>query len=186
MEQAVVEARVEMTVALNDSLAPIIRHVGRAATVDDPVLRLIGPDRTRACWFNLLKHQSPQRLVPADWWGRGTEPTTVFDRANEPGRTVFQLLEHGEARIYKDLDKVQPPGWTNGERKGYKTFISVPVLAGKNVYGLLTIDAPAAGDLREENVPLMRLLAGILANALAICRPGSIRVPERVPARPGR
>jgi GAF domain-containing protein len=43
----------------------------------------------------------------------------------------------------------------------------VPVAAGQNAFGMLMVDALDPGGITREDVPLVRLLAGLLADALA-------------------
>ena len=49
----------------------------------------------------------------------------------------------------------------------YKSFAAVPVAAGQNAFGMLMVDALDAGGIRRADVPLIRLLGGLLAVALA-------------------
>ncbi|MGI8691322.1 MAG: hypothetical protein ACR2JK_00245 [Geodermatophilaceae bacterium] len=39
----------------------------------------------------------------------------------------------------------------------YRTFVAVPVTAGNTASGMLTIDAPNAGDLTGDDAGLLRL-----------------------------
>ncbi len=53
------------------------------------------------------------------------------------------------------------------EPQTYKSFAAVPVAAGQNAFGMLMVDALEPGGIRRTDVPLIRLLAGLLADALA-------------------
>jgi transcriptional regulator with GAF, ATPase, and Fis domain len=53
------------------------------------------------------------------------------------------------------------------ETKDYKTFISVPVATSAEIFGLLTLDALHVGDLKQEHMKQMLLLAQLLGIALA-------------------
>jgi 4-amino-4-deoxy-L-arabinose transferase-like glycosyltransferase len=87
-------ARTETRAAMNDALDPILRQLGRisserlkparkeliAATVPfvlHAASNLIGPHRSRACWFELID-DNPTRLVPAQHAGRSGSPRTNF------------------------------------------------------------------------------------------------------------
>src|SRR6266536_981745 len=47
-----------------------------------------------------------------------------------------------------------------------QSFAAVPVAAGQNAFGMLMVDTLEAGGVRRADVPLIRLLAGLLADAL--------------------
>jgi GAF domain-containing protein len=49
----------------------------------------------------------------------------------------------------------------------YKSFAAVPVAAGQNAFGMLMVDTLDKDGVRRADVPLIRLLGGLLAVALA-------------------
>jgi transcriptional regulator with GAF, ATPase, and Fis domain len=49
----------------------------------------------------------------------------------------------------------------------YKSFAAVPVAAGQNAFGMLMVDTLDKDGIRRTDVPLIRLLGGLLAVALA-------------------
>ena len=49
----------------------------------------------------------------------------------------------------------------------YKSFAAVPVAAGQNAFGMLMVDALEKDGVSRADVPLVRLLAGLAAVALA-------------------
>jgi hypothetical protein len=49
----------------------------------------------------------------------------------------------------------------------YRAFAAAPVAAGRDAFGMLMVDTLEKGGIRRANVPLIRLLAGLLAVALA-------------------
>lgn len=182
-EEARVVARTEMRMALNDALDPIVRHLGRIATAgwrDRERLRsqsvpfilnaateIIGPDRARACWF-ALEQSSPRKLVPKACVGRAGSARSTFVEGTRRGDDVLAMIEYDEDRFCPDTDEQPPPGWDPPAPHDYKTFVAVPVISGNVAYGMITLDAPAPGDLTRDDARLLRLLAGLLANALAI------------------
>ncbi len=127
---------------------------------------LIGPDRVRACWFE-LDERSPRALRPVLHEGRAGGPRTTFVEGTVAGDSVFELLTANAHRFCEDIRVDPPPGWDPTHPHDYQTFLAVPVVAGTKAYGLLTVDSLVAGDLTEGDVPLLRLLAGLLADALA-------------------
>jgi hypothetical protein len=180
--QAAETVAIDMRVAMNDALDPIVRQLGKIAVSgrrDRDELReqtvpmvlysaalLIGPDRVRACWFE-LDEGSPRALRPVLHEGRAGGPRTTFVEGTQAGDSVLELLTSNAHRFCKDVRVDPPPGWDPTHPHDYQTFLAVPVVAGTKAYGLLTVDSLVPGDLTEGDVPLLRLLAGLLADALA-------------------
>lgn len=183
-EEREIEARVETRVAVNDALDPILRLLGNLALESDEVARnqlraqtiplvlktaaeLIGPDRSRACWFKLAPGP-PLRLDPIDFAGRAGSPTTTFLTGTPDGDAAIAMVLADEDRLCADIVADPPPGWDASKDRDYRTFVSVSVIAGDTAYGMLTLDALEAGDLSREDLGLLRLMAGVLAVAQSI------------------
>ncbi len=169
-EQAAVDAAVAMRVTLNDTLDPIVRQLGRVATaasrherealqeaaipmVVDSAAHLAGSGRVPACLFRLAPG-TPRVLMPTQYSGRVDDPL-------EP------IMEGTVAGDVPDLDADDPPGWHVAAPQTYKSFAAVPVAAGQNAFGMLMVDALEKDGIKRTDVPLVRLLAGLLADALA-------------------
>jgi hypothetical protein len=181
-EQREFEARVTMAVAMNDALDPVMTLLGKLAGETDRLEReklraqavplvlatasqLIGPERTRACWFE-LETGPPLRLVPVEAAGRAGSPTTVFEHGTPAGDAAIGMVLEDEDRICEDVAVDPPPGWDPARQRDYRTFVAVAVIAGDVAFGMLTLDAPEPGDLTREDMRLLRLMAGALAVAL--------------------
>jgi GAF domain-containing protein len=182
-QQAAVDAAVAMQVTMNDALDPIVRQIGRVATaagrherealqeatvamVVDSAARLVGSGRVRACLFRFAPG-TPRMLVPAQYSGRVDDPLEPITEGPPTGDLVFGMIRHNQHLFYPDLDADPPPGWRIAVPQTYKSFAAVPVAAGQNAFGMLMVDALAADGIRRTDVPLIRLLAGLLADALA-------------------
>lgn len=178
-----VDARVATRVAINDALDPIVRLLGRiaieASKVERDKLRaqavplvlttaaqLIGPDRTRACWF-VLEAGPPKRLVPSDAVGRAGSPSSTFIEGTPAGDAALEMVLADEDCICEDIQTDPPPGWDATTTRDYRTFVSVSVIARDTAYGMLTLDALEPGELTIDDMKLLRLMAGTLAAALA-------------------
>lgn len=189
--QAAEIVAVDMRVAMNDALDPIVRQLGRIAVAGSRRERdelreqtipmvlysaslLIGPERVRACWFRLHDGRGPRRLVPELSEGRADALRTEFLEGTPSGDSVLDLLTRNTHRFCHDVRAAPPPGWEPGHPHEYRTFISVPVVAGNTAFGLVTVDSLLPGDLTDGDVPLLRLLAGLLADALAYGTGGGI------------
>ncbi len=179
---AAVDVGVALMTAMNDSLDPIVRQLGRLATatpaerdaireqigpmVLNSAAELVGHDRVRACWFELFRGP-PRALRPELHVGRSDAPSTHFVEGTPEGDAAFAMIEQNTGLFCPDVARQPPPGWRPGESHNYVTFVSVPVVAGTTAYGMLTVDSLSVGDLREHHVAMVRLLAGLLADALA-------------------
>jgi transcriptional regulator with GAF, ATPase, and Fis domain len=182
-EQEAIEAAVEMRVTINDALDPIVRQLGRIATaanrqergnlreatvpmVLDSAAHLIKGRRVRACLFR-LEEGNRRRLVPAQYAGRADAPLTVFEEGTAQGDSVFAMIRHNGHLHSADVDRHPPEGWHGSAEHGYRSFVAVPVVAGQTAYGILTVDAMNPGGVSSSDIPFVRLLAGLLADALA-------------------
>ena len=182
-QQAAVDAAVAMQVTMNDALDPIVRQVGRVATapgkrerealqeatiamVVDSAPRLAGSGRVRACLFRFAPG-TPGVLVPAQYGGRVDDPLEPITEGTPAGDLVFGMIRHNQHLFYPDLDADPPPGWRVTAPQTYKSLAAVPLAAGPNAFGMLMVDALEPGGIRRTDVPLIRLLAGLLADALA-------------------
>jgi transcriptional regulator with GAF, ATPase, and Fis domain len=182
-ERAAIDAAVDMRVTINDALDPIVRQLGRIATAPsrqergnlreaavlmilDSATQLIKGERVRACWFRMVEGK-PRQLVPADYVGRADAPDTIFEEGTPEGDSVFQMIRHNEHIQSSDVDRDPPKGWHGSSEHGYRSFVAVPVVAGQTPYGMLTVDAMNVGGVSRSEVPFVRLLAGLLADAIA-------------------
>lgn len=98
---------------------------------------------------------------------------------------IDAILGEGEGEpelYYRNLDEDAPSGLNRLQilALGYKTFISVPVVARGIVYGMLTVDAPLPDDLEERDVNVMNGSKPCLRTTTAPCSgPGSARGGDR-------
>jgi hypothetical protein len=182
-EQAAVAAAVAMRVTMNDALDPIVRQLGRVASattrqerqasqeaaipmVLDSAAHLVGTGRVRACLLRFAPG-TPATLVPDQYAGRSDDPLPDFAEGTDEGDEVFTMLRHNRHLWCADLDVDSPIGWPATGQHGYKSFIAVPVAAGRLGFGMLMVDSLAPDGVGEGDVPLVRLLAGLIADALA-------------------
>jgi GAF domain-containing protein len=182
-EQVAVDAAVTMRVTMNDALDPIVRQLGRVATaaskhereglqeatipmVVDSAAHTVGSGRVRACLYRFAPG-TPGVLVPTQYSGRVDDPLEPIGEGTPQGDLVFGMLRRNQHLFCPDLDADPPPGWRVTAPQTYKSFAAVPVAAGQNAFGMLMVDALEKDGIRRADVPLVRLLAGLLADALA-------------------
>ena len=182
-EQLALDAAVAMRVTMNDALDPIVRQLGRVVTaqsrhqrealreaaipmVVDSAAHLVGTGRVRACLFRFASGP-PQMLVPAQYSGRVDDPLEPITEGTAEGDLVLGMIRRNQHLFCPDLDAAPPPGWRITAPQTYKSFAAVPVAAGQNAFGMLMVDALEKGGIRRMDVSLLRLLAGLLADALA-------------------
>src|SRR5215468_3326918 len=178
-QRAAVDA---MRVTMNDALDPIVRQLGRVVTaakddraplaeaaipmVLDSAAHLVGTGRVRACLFRFAPG-TPMMLVPAQYSGRVDDPLEPITEGTTEGDLVFGMIRHNQHLFYPDLDTSAPAGWRITAPQTYKAFAAVPVAAGQNAYGMLMVDSLDVDGIRRADVPLIRLLGGMAAVALA-------------------
>ncbi len=182
-EQLALDAAVAMRVTMNDALDPIVRQLGRVVTapskhqrealreaaipmVVDSAAHLVGTGRVRACLFRFASGP-PQVLVPTQYSGRVDDPLEPITEGTAEGDLVLGMIRRNQHLFCPDLDAAPPPGWRMTAPQTYKSFAAVPVAAGQNAFGMLMVDALEKGGIRRMDVSLLRLLAGLLADALA-------------------
>jgi len=180
--RAAVDAAVAMQVTMNDALDPIVRQLGRVATAGrheraalaeaavpmalDSAAHLAGTGRVRACLYRFAPG-TPTVLVPAQYAGRVDDPLEPITDGTTEGDLVFGMIRHNQHLFCPDMDTSAPPGWRITAPQTYKSFAAVPVAAGQNAFGMLMVDSLDSGGIRRQDVPLIRLLGGMLAVALA-------------------
>jgi GAF domain-containing protein len=182
-EQLAVDAAVAMRVTMNDALDPIVRQVGRVVTaqskhdrdalreaaipmVVDSAAHLIGSGRVRACLFQLAPGR-PRVLVPTQYSGRVDDPLEPIAEDTAEGDLIFGMIRRNQHLFCPDLEASPPAGWRIIAPQTYRSFAAVPVAAGQNAFGILMVDALERDGVKRTDVPLLRLLAGLLADALA-------------------
>lgn len=181
-DEAAALAQARLLTTVHDTLTPIARHLVKTASsgpdrraacqsqlvmmILQSMIELGGVAQARACWFELDDTAKRRRLVPAGHQGRAQGPTTVFAEGTVEGQDVFDSMDLGEGRVSEDVDTNPPAGWGD-RRRQYKCFLAVPVKAGDTLFGMLTLDSKQAGALTGDIIPLLHLLAALLASALA-------------------
>jgi GAF domain len=182
-QQAAVDAAVAMRVTMNDALDPIVRQLGRvAATADarerealaaaaipmalDSAAHLAGSGRVRACLFRVTPG-TPGMLVPDQYSGRVDDPLEPIAEGTAQGDLVFGMIRHNRHLFCPDVAASPPPGWQVTAPQTYQSFAAVPVAAGQSAFGMLMVDALDKDGIRRADVPLIRLLGGLIAVALA-------------------
>ncbi|MEU9807629.1 GAF domain-containing protein [Mycobacterium sp. NPDC050853] len=179
------DTRIQSRVEMNSGIEPIARKLGEfaAATTkrDRDSLRgqvitltiaaadqLLGSQHeTRSCFFKLVTGP-PEELQPTNYHhGRIGSTRSVFIAGTEEGDSAINIVKNNTYRLCRDARSDPPPGWRRDRERDYLSFISVAVVADKNAYGMLTVDSRLADDLHEDDVNVVRVLAALLAVALA-------------------
>jgi GAF domain-containing protein len=177
-------ARIDTRIQIADVLRPLAETLAKMPSLSraekrqqcesmkrgvvDAVAELLGPDRARAGWFE-YRDERPPRLVPVAELrrGRADPQRTEFIQGTLEGDSALDLLEQDTTRFCPDVDLEPPPGWSSEAHSSYRTFIAAAVVAGGRKFGMLTLDALEPGDLTENDVYAVSLLAKLLAAALA-------------------
>jgi transcriptional regulator with GAF, ATPase, and Fis domain len=132
----------------------------------DSAAHLAGTGRVRACLFRFAPG-TPTVLVPTQYSGRVDDPLEAITEGTTEGDLVFGMIRHNQHLFCPDMDTSAPQGWRITAPQTYKSFAAVPVAAGQNAFGMLMVDSLDVDGIRRTDVPLIRLLAGMAAVALA-------------------
>jgi len=181
-ESRELRARVETRVALADLLDPMANLLGEIAKAGDPDRRamcseavqvslaaaanFIGHDRSRANWYEIVDGP-PRALELERSVGRSGSTHSVFVAGTEAGDAALALVDTDETLLCPDVVTDPPPGWDAQEERDFRSYLAVSVYADATPYGMLTLDAPDARAFTDEDLLTLRLLAKLLAAALA-------------------
>lgn len=177
-EQIATDAEASLSLTLNGALAPITSYLGQLAVtsnrgavqalvgqvrqaVVDAAVTLTGPGGRSA--FYAVDSRAPA-LVRYAYAGRAALPRDRFEAGTLDGDFVLDLVQRGDLVFIDDVVGHQIVDPRTG---GYRTLIAVTVTAGRQRYGMLTVDAPNPGDLTRIDVELVRVLSNLLATALS-------------------
>ena len=97
--------------------------------------------------------------------GRGDRPQP-FLRGTERGDLAMQLVETGGDRFEPDTRKASREGYA-GSGDDYQSYISASISTSELGFGMVTVDAPRAGDLVDTDRQIVLLVADLLAIAFA-------------------
>lgn len=177
-------ARIDTRIQIADVLRPLAETLAKLPALSkaekreqcesmkrgvvDAAAELLGPERSRAGWFE-YREGKPSRLVPVAELrrGRADPQRTEFVEGTVEGDAALALLDNDTTRFCPDVETDPPPGWDPAAHPVYRTFISAGVVADGRRFGMLTLDALEPGDLTDNDVYAMSLLAKLLAAALA-------------------
>jgi hypothetical protein len=183
-EEREFDTRVEVELAFNDALEPVVRLLGELAQetgrgqrerlraqvvplVLTTTAQLTGQDRVRACWY-ALDPGPPQRLVPQESLGRTGAVTTVFARGTPPGDAALDLVTANRQLLVGDLVADQPGLWRLDDTALSRSLVVVAVTVGNVAHGMITLDALEPESFDDDDVALVRLMAGLLGTAMSI------------------
>jgi hypothetical protein len=96
--------------------------------------------------------------------GRAAPPRETYRPGTLGGDFVLDLVGRGELVFVAD---VAGHPLIDPDLPRYSSVIAVAVGAGSERFGLLTVDAPAAGNLTQTDVELVRVLGNLLGCGLA-------------------
>ncbi|MBI8999652.1 GAF domain-containing protein [Corynebacterium sp. CCM 9185] len=122
----------------------------------------LGPtDGVRACLFTVNRDQSSLSAWQEDGRTRGKLSDRVFRR----GDKTFEDSLKGINRFERDTLNTRVH---EEYGSGYQTFATWPLLISGTLYGILTIDAPAAGDITDHDVDMFRTFAAVMSLTFAV------------------
>ncbi|MER7926975.1 GAF domain-containing protein [Streptomyces sp. NPDC096057] len=174
-EDIAIQAQTDLTSTLNGALAPITSYLGKIAASPRALRKAEVGQLRQAIVASAVKlthekaRSSYYELVVNDlnrvcYSGRAESPRQKFSAGTSDGDYLLNLVRSKDLVFVEDISSnplVTPAS------SGYKTVIAVSVTAGDEVLGLLTVDAPAIGDLTDVHVQLVRVLANLLGSGIS-------------------
>jgi len=140
-----------------------LREVAQQA-VSALCLLLKDVDRLRAVVYSV--DNSGTSMSCLAYHGRGATPRG-FDAGTPRGDSALDLVRSAGYVFAEDLTKARPASY-GGAVSDYRTFISAAISNGPNAYGMVTVDAPNAGDLVDTDAQIVLLMADLLSIAFAV------------------
>jgi hypothetical protein len=118
-------------------------------------------DRLRAVVYQL----DPSGMSAVAYAGRGDKPSP-FLRGTDRGDYALQMIEEGGDCFEPDTNAAENPAYA-GSGSGYEAYISASIRTDADGFGMVTVDAPQAGDLVDTDRQIVLLVADLLAIAFA-------------------
>jgi hypothetical protein len=119
----------------------------------------------RATYYPLTREEGFRIFQDPKSYGRHDEATTIFSEKKEPEHLIWKMMDARDSAC--EIHSYPEECGIDWPNKPYKTFISVPVKAGKVLFGMLSINATNPGDLTEldrvATVSLARIMGAVLA-----------------------
>ena len=97
--------------------------------------------------------------------GRGNTPNP-FLTGTDRGDLALLMVEEGRDHFQADISTADHEAY-RGSGNGYQTYISASIRTGDDGYGMVTVDAPHAGDLVDTDQQIVMVMADLLAIAFA-------------------
>ncbi|WP_151953126.1 GAF domain-containing protein [Brevibacterium sp. Marseille-P9724] len=132
---------------------------------------MIGVEKCRACLFeyNTINDDKQEgedpELRPLDVGYALNTTTRTFRSDTEYGKAAIALTQNQGAVLVEDV-KDSPDFAVDPDIKGYETFVAVSVHWRGSELGMLTVDAPASGQLTDHHKEITMLLARWVAVGL--------------------
>lgn len=130
----------------------------------DLALRSNKAPQGRACFFEYVPGP-PRNFVCAIHAGRADGPRGDFVETSDRGRAVLDLVAAKKTRLVPDTSAEYVQGF-DPDGADYEAFICAPVVAGSQIFGILTLDSPAAKSLDDNDKREVQLVAMLLAAGL--------------------
>lgn len=173
---------VRLRVAMKDALQPVTERIAgmpalkakaREAQLQPVAVGAVGAlalllkdvDRLRAVVYQIEPDGSA--MTHLAYAGRGGHDPQPFTDDTSGGEDALALVRSGGHEFVPDLRR-SPAHRPAAAQRGYQTYISASIAAGENAYGMLTVDAPHAGDLVDTDEEIVLVIADLLAIAFAI------------------
>jgi len=121
----------------------------------------------RCVFYQLVDDSTLERKCYAGRQGN-SKPRKYFKSGGSLHEAEAVALARGDEVLFVgDLEQDPPANFAHHRTKSYKAFLSVPVKAGDQNFGMLCVDSDTAWSLGDVDRGYVLLLAGLLAAGIA-------------------
>ncbi|MCB7135218.1 GAF domain-containing protein [Cellulosimicrobium marinum] len=179
-----IDARAETEMSFNDALDPLVDSLAELTSSDpdqrkeafgslrkqalNSIIHVLNVRRARVNYYDLMDGAATDdgkaRLrLRGGSSGRAPRSRYEFVEGTPEGDHVLAQLKEDRVEFCDNVRKHPPPGMAGKLPRSYKAYLSVPCRADGVVYGMVTVDSPYKGALKEGHGDFVRVVATILA-----------------------
>lgn len=142
---------------------------GFRRTIVAKACELVQSEQPRAAYFRVADHKATRRemrLEAQEARGRTDEFTSVFVEGSGKDENVWHLIDYSDdGNVVADVVTDAPAELDRDRDRVYKSYVSLPVRAGRVAFGMLTANSLETDGFTDEDAAVLRILARQLATA---------------------
>ena len=193
-----IRARIELATALTTAGQPLVVALGnvtttgssqdaqatigvlldRAVSIAQSEIGRLSPCKTRAAFYR-FDGSKLVRMTYSGYAGANAPRREFVGGRSQHDDEVIRFANEENALLVQDLENDPPPHFLDNRGRTYKSFVSVPVRAGRKSFGLLAADSDRAFALTDVDKGYMILIAGALGAGLAHLEAIAVNPPDQ-------